>query len=260
MELIVLGTGNGGDPLCYNTCFCLKNNSQHFLVDGGGGNQILLQLKDAKINIYDIHNIFISHNHPDHILGIIWVLKRICGGMRKGKYDGNCYIYASDETIHAIRTMRDLLFDKKNIIDRVKFIEVTDNEEQKICDMDIKFFDIKATKAKQFGFSMNNNFLVFTGDEPLVKENFSKFKDCKWLLHNTFCLESDREKFNPHKMSHSTVKDSCDVANEIGAKNIIMWHTEMKSLETRKQNYTNEAKHFFDGNIYVPDDLEIIEL
>ena len=42
--------------------------------------------------------------------------------MRKGKYEGNCYIYASNETIHAIKTMRDLLIATKNIIDRVKFI------------------------------------------------------------------------------------------------------------------------------------------
>ncbi|HOZ54482.1 MAG TPA: MBL fold metallo-hydrolase [Clostridia bacterium] len=260
MELIVLGTGNGGDPLCYNTCFCLKNNSQYFLVDGGGGNQILLQLKTANINIYDIHDIFISHNHPDHILGIIWVLKRISGGMRKGKYYGDCRIYGSDESINAIKTMRDLLFAKKNIIDRVKFIVVEDDEEKDICGMSAKFFDTKANKAKQFGFSINDNFLVFTGDEPLVKENFYKFQNCKWLLHNAFCLESDKEKYNPHSMSHSTVKDSCDIANEISAKNLLMWHTEMKSLDTRKQKYTNEAKQLFDGNIYVPDDMEVIEL
>lgn len=260
MKLIVLGTGNGSDPICYNTCFCIENNGQKFLVDGGGGNQIMLQLKASNINVLDIHNIFISHNHPDHILGIIWILKRICGGMRKGKYDGDCCIYGSDVTINAIKTMRDLLFDKKNIIDRVKFIEVKDNEERKICGMDIKFFDTKALKAKQFGFSVNNNFLVFTGDEPLIEENFFKFENCTWLLHNAFCLEIDKERFNTHKMSHSTVKDACDIAKKICTKNLLMWHTEMNSLETRKQNYTSEAKQFFDGIIHVPDDLEVIEL
>jgi len=180
--------------------------------------------------------------------------------MRKGKYDGNCYIYASDVTIHAIKTMRDLLFAKKNIIDRVKFIEVKDNEERKICDMDIKFFDAKAIKDKQFGFSVNENFLVFAGDEPLYKENFKKFQNCNWLLHDAYCLESDKEKYDPHEMCHSTVKDACETAKEICAKNLIMWHTEMNSLETRKQNYTNEANQFFDGKIYIPNDLEIIEL
>ena len=32
------------------------------------------------------------------------------------------------------------------------------------------------------------------------------------------------------------------------------------NLEKRKQLYTNEAKLYFNGNIYVPDDLEIFKL
>ena len=42
MKLTMLGTGNGGDPKCYNACFCIENKGQYFLTDGGGGNQILL--------------------------------------------------------------------------------------------------------------------------------------------------------------------------------------------------------------------------
>lgn len=260
MKLVMLGTGNGGDPKCYNTCFVVDNNGEKFLVDGGGGNQVLMQLKLANIDIYDIHNIFISHNHPDHILGIIWILKRISGAMRKGKYEGECNIYASDETIHAIKTMRDLLFAKKNINERVKFIEVEDNEEKEICGMNIKFFDTIAIKAKQFGFSINENEFVFTGDEPLVKENFSEFENCNWLFHNVYCLESEKDKYNPAKMCHSTLKEACETATQIGAKKLIMSHTEMNTLKTRKETYTNESKEYYNGIAYVPDDLDVIEL
>jgi len=146
MKLIVLGTANGSaHSECYNTCFCIENNGQYFLVDGGGGNQILLNLKASYVDVLDIHDIFISHNHPDHILGIIWVLKRVSGGMRKGKYEGDLRIYGSDVTIHAIKTMRDLLFAKKNIIDRVKFIEIKDNEDHGICGMKVRSFDTNST-------------------------------------------------------------------------------------------------------------------
>lgn len=31
-------------------------------------------------------------------------------------------------------------------------------------------------------------------------------------------------------------------------------------LENRKRLYTEESKQYFNGNIYVPDDLDVIEL
>ena len=49
-------------------------------------------------------------------------------------------------------------------------------------------------------------------------------------------------------------------AEETGVKNIIQYHTEEKTLATRKENYTREAAENFKGRIFVPNDLEVIEL
>lgn len=49
MKITFLGTGNALTTKCYNTCFLLQENDDYFLVDGGGGNQILSQLE--KINV-----------------------------------------------------------------------------------------------------------------------------------------------------------------------------------------------------------------
>ena len=80
------------------------------------------------------------------------------------------------------------------------------------------------------------------------------------MFHNVFCLESEKEKYKSSKIAHSTLKEACDTAIEILAKNIIMSHTEMDSLDIRKQNYTKEAKRYFQGNAYIPNDLEEIQL
>ena len=56
----------------YNTCFALENNSgELLLVDTGGGNGIIKQLRKADIDINRIHNIFISHKHIDHLFGLL---------------------------------------------------------------------------------------------------------------------------------------------------------------------------------------------
>ena len=50
------------------------------------------------------------------------------------------------------------------------------------------------------------------------------------------------------------------LAEELGVKNLILYHAEEKTLANRKENYTREAAENFKGRIFVPDDLEVIEL
>lgn len=99
MRLTMLGTGNALVTEVYNTCFVIENENQYLLVDGGGGSEILKRLKDAKISIADIHHIFVTHKHIDHILGIVWMTRIICQNMQKGAYEGDAYIYGHEEVI-----------------------------------------------------------------------------------------------------------------------------------------------------------------
>ena len=74
MKLTILGTGNATVSECYNTCYAISDEGKHFLVDAGGGNRILKVLKDTGIDMNDIHDIFVTHEHVDHVLGIIWLV------------------------------------------------------------------------------------------------------------------------------------------------------------------------------------------
>ena len=62
--------------------------------------------------------------------------------------------------------------------------------------------------------------------------------------------------FRPMKSTHSTVKDACTLAKELEVKNLLLYHTEDKNIKNRKALYTAEGRQHFDGNIYVPNDLE----
>lgn len=48
-QITMLGTGNATVSQIYNTCFVLQTPSTLMLVDAGGGNGILAQLK--KVNV-----------------------------------------------------------------------------------------------------------------------------------------------------------------------------------------------------------------
>ena len=258
MKLHILGTGNGGTLNCYNTCFIIENNKEYFLVDGGGGNQILKQLKLANIDISKVHNVFLSHNHTDHILGLIWVIRDVCHKMFKGKYLGNLNIYGSDESMKVLKLLVELLFPKvKQFEDRILFNIVKDKQMISINALNFTFFDIHAKKEKQFGFVINDN-LIFCGDEPLKENLFDFARNKNWIIHESFCL--DKENFDniAYQTGHCTVKDASIIAQTINAKNLIILHMEDNDLRNRKTLYTNEAKKYFNGNIYVPNDLEVL--
>ncbi len=101
MKITMLGTGNALTTEYYNTCFIISDNEKHFLVDGGGGNGILRQFKKSGFSFSDIHDVFVTHTHTDHLLGIIWVIRKFCNVMNNE--NDHAYIYAHDEVINILR-------------------------------------------------------------------------------------------------------------------------------------------------------------
>lgn len=267
MEVLnILGTGSAMVTKCYNTCFTISQGNEHFLVDTGGGNTILSNLEKMNISINNIHNVFISHRHNDHITGIVWILRAVAQQIINGKYEGNLNIYCHKENIEVINTIAALLLEKKftkYIGERIVFCEIADNCLYTILDRKVQFFDIKSSKQLQFGFSVtliNGRKLTFLGDEPYKDELFNYAKDSDYLLHEAFCLYSQKDIFKPYEKHHATVKDACENANRLKVKNVILYHTEDKNIDNRKKLYTEEGKEYFNGNILVPEDLEIIQL
>ena len=82
-KLYVFGTGNAQAVHCYNTCFALKDEDEFFMVDAGGGNGILKILEEMNVDLSHIHHIFVTHEHTDHILGIVWMIRMIAAAMKK---------------------------------------------------------------------------------------------------------------------------------------------------------------------------------
>ena len=80
------------------------------------------------------------------------------------------------------------------------------------------------------------------------------------MLHEAFCLYADREKYHPYEKHHSTVKDACELAERLSVKQLILWHTEDKTLPRRKELYTEEGQSYYHGSLLVPEDQEILPL
>ena len=266
MKLTILGTGNAAVTEVYNTCFAFSDGDRHFLVDAGGVNHILKRLKDVGIPLKDIHDIFITHEHIDHLLGLIWLVRMIGQNMNKGKYEGDLRIYCHADLIPVIRTITDLTIQKKvtkHIGERIQLIPVEHGETREIIGCPVTFFDIYSTKAKQYGFTaMLPGGVKFTcaGDEPYNEKDYEFVKGSDWLMHEAFCLYGEADEFGPYEKHHSTVKEACQTAEQLQIPNLILYHTEDKNVATRNELYTSEGRGFYHGSLYVPDDMETFEI
>lgn len=266
-QLYVFGTGNAVVTRCYNTCFALKHpDGQYFMVDTGGGNGILRILEDMEVPFSDIHHIFITHEHTDHLLGIVWMIRMIATKMKKGTYPGELFIYCHEDLVHTITTICRLTLQGKffkMIGEQIHLIGVSDGETRTILTYPVTFFDIHSTKAKQYGFTTileNGKKLTCAGDEPYHPACAAYVEGSDWLLHEAFCLYSQRDTFQPYEKHHSTVKDACELASSLQIPNLVLWHTEDRSYDCRKELYLAEGRQYYDGNLFVPYDQEILSL
>lgn len=269
-KLIILGTGNANAIKCYNTCFAIRTEcsrtEEYFLVDAGGGNGILVQLEKAEIPLEQIHHIFLSHEHTDHLLGMVWMVRMIAARIRQGSYEGNLHLYCHSDLVEPFLTIVRLTVQGKFVKligDRILIHPLEDRQEEQILDYRVRFFDIQSTKAKQYGFTMelkSGRRFTFVGDEPYREHEREYAAGADWLLHEAFCLYEERERFKPYEKHHTTVRDACQIGEELQVKNLILYHTEDKNLARRKELYTAEGKPWFSGNLYVPEDLETFEL
>ncbi len=146
---------------------------------------------------------------------------------------------------------------------RIVFKDIYDGMKIDVIGNELTVLDVKSEEGSQFGFQMkydDNKKLSFLGDAFYNDSLYENIKDSNWLIHEAFCLESENHIFKAHEKNHSTVKDTCEIANRLNADNLILVHTEDSNIENRKKLYSEEGKQYYNGNLIIPDDLEVIDL
>ncbi len=263
VKLTILGTGNAAVTQIYNTCFALQSGAETFLVDAGGGNMILKRLEEAGIALSSVRHLFVTHAHTDHILGCVWVVRMIAQAMNSGKYAGALNVWGAEPVLEVLETIcRATLPGKVCAHLGVDILRcpLADGESFGVLGgMQATAFDIGSTKALQYGFRLqlpDARTVVCLGDEPFNERTRCYAQAADWLLCEAFCLYADRERFKPYEKHHSTALDAGRLAANLQVQNLLLYHTEDKTLATRKMAYAREAATHFSGRIVVPDDLE----
>lgn len=266
-QLVVLGTGQAVCLRRHNTCFAIRTDGDYFLVDGGGGSDILRCFQTAGIDWRRMHTAFLSHEHTDHLLGMVWVVRYVAELINWGRYDGDFTIYTHDVAAEKLLAICQMLLKSAQSVligPRIHIELVKDAQTVTVLGDQYTFFDIHSVKAKQFGFRMESPAglkLVFLGDEPFSEACAAYVEPCDWLLSEAYCLYRERELYNPYELYHSTVKEAAQCAERFHARNLVLWHTEDETTYGfRREAYTEEARQFFSGTVHVPEDFDLLDL
>lgn len=261
MKLIFLGTGTASAEKIYHTCFLVENDGNYVLVDGGGGNGVLPQLDKANVDITKINHIFLSHIHLDHSLGLLWVIRK-CKALQKNATP--LKVFGSKEVLDEFEELVKILLKKeaKNLGTNLILEPVQDGERKTICGIDFEFLDVKASKNIMYGFVIHSagKRYAFVGDETIKPETIEAVKGCDLLMHDAFDLEGEVDQEFLKKTYHSTPRWAGALATKAEAKALLLFHTTDKNFKSKTRTFTEEASQTFAGKIYVPNDLDVIEL
>ena len=207
-----------------------------------------------------ISDLFVTHAHTDHLLGCVWIMRMAL------QFRYSLRVWSHKKVLNLLSDIcRQILPQKEadGIGNLVTMHCLEDGDQFEAGGFPLLCFDIHSTKECQFGFEAqlsDGRRLCCLGDEPFSTQCRQYAEGTDWLMSEAFCLYEDRNRFLPYEKHHSTVLDAARLAEELQVKNLILYHTEDRTLDTRRQRYTAEAKTAFSGRIFVPDDLEEIML
>ncbi len=261
-ELIMIGTGSAFPRHSYNSCYAIKSSGGIMLVDAGGGNGIFNAINGSGVKLTDIHHVFITHAHTDHILGAVWLIRGIINMGKSGGNFGCLHIYGNSYVCKSLRIICQLTFlssDYDIFTKTVELMEIEDGSSLNINGALIECFDVCSKNVVQTGFRMTfdcGEKLACLGDESLTEDNLPQIKCCDTLICGAFCRYEDKEIYKPYEKHHHTVRDVAILAEKANVKNLVLVHSEDDNLEKRQELYRSEALKHYNGNVFSPVDGE----
>lgn len=210
-----------------------------------------------------INNLYMTHCHSDHLLGIAHVLRVTRTPLQ---------LYCTQDLEKRISALMEIIWkwtyytnQKYNWNICINYInQWTDIH---IWNWTISPINLFSSKDEQHWFilTQEENKLVFFGDEAVNILNRKDLDLYKWadrLLCEAFCIDSDKEYQEPQKKQHITAQEAWYIAQTLWIKNLILSHIS-DYTDNRMQQITAikaDAMKNYLWPIIVPHDNDTIDL
>lgn len=250
-----LGTGSALHTKRRMTSICFQAKNKTFLIDCGDGFSCIRQLLKVNISPTVIQDIFVTHAHADHIVGLPHLLfyqliKRKNSIIR---------IYGPKETLSTVKKICFLTHeDIKNRANRLRFIPLTTRKSVRIGVNTITSARMKgragAPVCYAYSIQKGSKKVVFSSDTKPNKALNKLSENTTMLIHECFGTSSHQQLIRSY--GHSTAKDAALLAARSQTKHLVLTHLhEQKGVE---KAIRLEARKYFSGTITVAEDEMVL--
>ncbi len=253
-KLIFLGTA-GYIPSKHrdNTSLVFIDDSgEGFLIDCVGS--VIHKLLKAKVNYKELNHILLTHNHIDHIYGLVSLFHTQLGIRKK------INIYGSIETL----TFTKKIFETHNLNDPERFPKPVYNEVKvnkpffKSSNVEISAFGVKhISSSVGFKFIIKPSRIswIYTSDTAYNETLIDTIKNTDYLIHE--CSAPSYYPYN--KQMHTSALELGRLAEKSKVKVLIPINFSTE-LNYDLNEILIELNQNFTGKIIIPSDLDVLEI
>lgn len=249
-KLVFLGTSNAiPDEKHENTYFTVVGENKRVLIDCG--NNPIVKLQQAGLNVFDITDLIITHFHPDHVGSLPNLLM---GSWLLGR-TSVLNIFGLEQTLERIQKIMAIFeWEKWPDFYPINFRPVSENgiaaiiESEELTIHTSLVHHILPAIGLRIECKKSGGVAAYSCDTEPCDEVVRLGCGAKYMIH-----EATGEGFG-----HSSAAQAGETAWKAGAKNLYLIHYPTGSFDSKV--LVSEAERTFQGPVHLAEDLMELEL
>lgn len=268
MRVRLLGTGGAANEARHQAALLVEwgegSTRDRILLDTGSGLDIVRLLIAAGCEPADVRNIFVSHQHADHVGGLepllLWnIITTLRRERRPPSHDTRVYadprvLAGIAQLFSAVATAVPRLFG-----DKIHWVDATDGKPAELgAGARLTMFpvDHEPVGGGAMGcvVDQDGTRIVYSGDTRPTRRLIEVARGADVLIHEAG-LDADAAEI--HRQGHSTAGDAGRIAATAGVGRLILTHLPSDRLTALM---LAEARAAFTGPVELASDLALIEV
>lgn len=141
-----------------------------------------------------------------------------------------CRVFSHESGLDALYTICRLTLPTKvmeAVMRNVDFVDIEHHQTVRLAD-DFSFtaLDLRGKDVTQYGFvaTVDGCTVACMGDIPCHPELYPEIAGVDWLMHEAYCLESQRDTLHPERIGHCTVLEAARIAQCVATNRLLLYH------------------------------------
>lgn len=256
-KLVFLGTGSAAHLERQLTSLCITSDKGSLLIDCGDEMGTVRQLHEAGIDLVSVNDVFITHRHADHVSGMSQFLF-----LKMLEPSSRVRVWGPVQAVKIVEWFslktHDFTFKNRN---RISFHPMKSWETVTLTNgMRVTAAKVKHGKPVTFAVRVDTGktSVVFTADMQPCR-NFDRLaRGATVVIHECYGL-AEREDLI-HSLGHSTAEDAALAARRVGAQKLFLTHLPTRDYFIEPSALLAEAHRHFRGEVYIAEDLMVVNL